>query len=285
MAKPPGLLMSAILDIICYCENALFWPFIWKGLGQHSPLVKNIFLSLDFIFTFITGTVLPERIVHFLGKSPKAIVLLDRSTFLFAQANFKASDLLDESLIISRKLSALKSAIKEEAKTMYSHECHLDLLHSLWTSYTDNSDFPKIPDSKWKTLGFQGTDPATDFRGMGIFGLNQLLQFNTANPTIAMKYYREAQIDKNWFFPVLFGINVTAFVYESLMRGDLDVYIVEQNKSKSFRNVIDSVYSELYKTLCDKWLSMDLDAMHFAYMFNQVKTEYKCSLKLDYFDF
>ena len=24
---------------------------------------------------------------------------------------------------------------------------------------------------QWKELGFQGTDPATDFRGMGIFGL------------------------------------------------------------------------------------------------------------------
>ena len=24
---------------------------------------------------------------------------------------------------------------------------------------------------QWKELGFQGNDPATDFRGMGIFGL------------------------------------------------------------------------------------------------------------------
>jgi hypothetical protein len=27
----------------------------------------------------------------------------------------------------------------------------------------------------WAELGFQGKDPATDFRGMGVLGLDQLL--------------------------------------------------------------------------------------------------------------
>ena len=28
---------------------------------------------------------------------------------------------------------------------------------------------------QWGELGFQGNDPATDFRGMGVLGLDQLL--------------------------------------------------------------------------------------------------------------
>lgn len=31
---------------------------------------------------------------------------------------------------------------------------------------------------QWKDLGFQGNDPATDFRGMGLFGLS-CLQYPT----------------------------------------------------------------------------------------------------------
>jgi len=29
---------------------------------------------------------------------------------------------------------------------------------------------------EWEEIGFQGQDPATDFRGAGILGLNQLLR-------------------------------------------------------------------------------------------------------------
>ena len=35
----------------------------------------------------------------------------------------------------------------------------------------------------WKLLGFQGTDPSTDFRGMGLVGLQHLLYFANHDST------------------------------------------------------------------------------------------------------
>ena len=45
----------------------------------------------------------------------------------------------------------------------------------LWQLYKPESQLESRQCSQWGELGFQGQDPATDFRGMGVLGLDQLL--------------------------------------------------------------------------------------------------------------
>ena len=52
---------------------------------------------------------------------------------------------------------------------------HEDLLIELWKFSFPKEQLDNRVSPKWKQLGFQGTDPMTDFRGAGIFGLNNLL--------------------------------------------------------------------------------------------------------------
>ena len=45
------------------------------------------------------------------------------------------------------------------------------------------------------------------------------------------------------------------------------------------RAEFDTVYAKVFTKLCDRWLSMSLDVMHFPFMFNQIKTEFIESIK------
>lgn len=40
---------------------------------------------------------------------------------------------------------------------------------------------------QWEEIGFQGADPATDFRGAGILGLNQLINHCQVEDTLIRK--------------------------------------------------------------------------------------------------
>ena len=62
------------------------------------------------------------------------------------------------------------------------NEAHEQLLRRLW-----QCGFPGVPlaqrvTSEWVRLGFQGDDPATDFRGMGVLGLHNLVYFGEHYP-------------------------------------------------------------------------------------------------------
>ena len=58
---------------------------------------------------------------------------------------------------------------------------HRTLLEQYWRA-TTGEPLPAPTGPHWQRLGFQGDDPATDFRGMGVLGLHQLLYLATHHP-------------------------------------------------------------------------------------------------------
>lgn len=46
---------------------------------------------------------------------------------------------------------------------------------------------PDCEDRHWESVGFQGTDPSTDFRDMGVFALLQMLSLVTGTALSAMR--------------------------------------------------------------------------------------------------
>jgi len=70
------------------------------------------------------------------------------------------------------------------------NEGHKDMLKRLWGKVFSDTEYPVNGVSeKWKEFGFQGKDPSTDFRGAGLFGLQQLMYLaeNYSNEFIEMK--------------------------------------------------------------------------------------------------
>ncbi|ORZ27908.1 ELMO/CED-12 family-domain-containing protein [Lobosporangium transversale] len=107
---------------------------------------------------------------------------------------------------------------------------------------------------QWSEIGFQGKDPATDFRGMGMLGLDDLVYYAKHYP-ISSKHALECSHDKiSWYSFAIVGINITAFAVQTLRTRQLQYYL--------FLNGTDrSVYHELYCYLFHRfngyWTSLD----------------------------
>ena len=76
----------------------------------------------------------------------------------------------------------------------------------------------------WVEIGFQGKDPATDFRGAGILGLEQLLYITDEGSVYrnaALKMFKDSGDPKNWYFFAVAGLNVTAKLLVSLQENPI----------------------------------------------------------------
>ena len=65
---------------------------------------------------------------------------------------------------------------------------------------------------QWVDVGFQGQDPATDFRGAGILGLDQLLAISNLDSPYhasALAMFNDSRKDEHWYFFACAGINMT----------------------------------------------------------------------------
>ena len=77
---------------------------------------------------------------------------------------------------------------------------HLEKLKDLWQAYFTEQEFPSdLTSSQWKLLGFQGIDPSTDFRGAGVFGIDQLVYLSKNYPH---EFKAMVQAAKNYSFAI-----------------------------------------------------------------------------------
>ena len=84
---------------------------------------------------------------------------------------------------------------------------HKRLLENLWKNLKPKETFPGVPNERWKELGFQGSDPASDFRSVGIFGLRQLVAFTGTDS--GQRAYEEAQYGPYWYSFAIVSLNVS----------------------------------------------------------------------------
>ncbi len=84
------------------------------------------------------------------------------------------------------------------------------LLESLWTLLRPDvrRRGGRVTD-EWQELGFQGSNPATDFRGMGVLGLESLVHFARAHSSAARRVCNESLVPHNkWFSFAITHINL-----------------------------------------------------------------------------
>jgi hypothetical protein len=106
-----------------------------------------------------------------------------------------------------------------------SHASHAALLESFWTcmrpgmqrSSLSPAGSYSLASEDWGQVGFQGADPATDFRGMGLLGLFHLEYFARTRPREARAALLNSNHSRRYYPFAATGINVTAFVLD-LMR-------------------------------------------------------------------
>src|SRR5690349_19271365 len=66
-----------------------------------------------------------------------------------------------------------------------TNKAHERNLMTVWEVLMPHEKLKSRISAQWKDIGFQGVDPATDFRGMGILSLDNLVYMATKNPQSA----------------------------------------------------------------------------------------------------
>jgi len=106
---------------------------------------------------------------------------------------------------------------------------------------------------KWKTIGFQGKDPSTDFRGAGILGLEQLAYFINKEPAVFQRFLQSQQTEVEYLLPfAIVGLNVTFMLTNFLCITQPTNYQLTPELAQSYRSFIgllnenENLFDELY---------------------------------------
>ena len=77
-------------------------------------------------------------------------------------------------VMLDHAVALSKLAAKMNNKVNWAEEEDEKNLKKMWSLYRPSIPFPGPKHELWKTIGFQGSDPQTDFRGMGKLALHCL---------------------------------------------------------------------------------------------------------------
>lgn len=98
---------------------------------------------------------------------------------------------------------------------------HEAMLLKLWDLLMPTVKLESRVTKQWGDIGFQGDDPKTDFRGMGMLGLINLVFFSENYTDAARKVLSHASHPKLGYSYAIVGINLTEMAYSLLKSGAL----------------------------------------------------------------
>ncbi|KAJ3091376.1 ELMO domain-containing protein 2 [Quaeritorhiza haematococci] len=178
-------------------------------------------------------------------------------------------------IILRQCLSTISATYKlvhelnARAATKYdsTNKLHEKKLLELWDLMMPNEKLSARVTKQWQQIGFQGDDPATDFRGMGVLGLDDLHYYAKHHPGSCQRVLRSSH-QESWFSMAIVGINITGFALELVRTRQLQLYFYTYGTSKD-------VYHEFYCYLFDNfekhWTSQStpLTVMDFGRVFKE----------------
>lgn len=186
----------------------------------------------------------------------KEIDVTNNSHFVLSMCNFLRK--IFNYAELSRKIDEVRSIDYDEKNSE-----HRQLLFRLWTvlkggdEQFEQQQQQHIKLLKWREIGFQGNNPGTDFRGMGLLGLVNLVYLVEKNKETATKILNLSKHPQHGFMFAVGGIYFTGVTLELLTQGKLKGYFynlpdeVEENTLEHFQDV----FSQIYLEFSEYWVS------------------------------
>jgi hypothetical protein len=142
---------------------------------------------------------------------------------------------------------------------------HEEKLLRLWKTLMPGIELTSRVTKQWQDIGFQGDDPKTDFRGMGLLGLDNLLFFSTEyRPASARVLQHSLHPQYGYAFAVV-GINITSMAYGMLKDGAAKTHIFNISHSLPNMRLFHQLYSYLFYEFDKFWIDeKPRDVMEFA---------------------
>ena len=168
-------------------------------------------------------------------------------------------------VLISRIICIQNEAFKS------NNSAHTSLLERFWYAMKPHCRRAgNLISEEWSELGFQGKDPSTDFRGMGILGLYQLVHLSEKHHTHAEQILLNSNHPRRYYPFAATGINMTSFVLDLLKQKRLHIYLfqrIESCQKDIFSNFqygpseseecIENLVSFVYDIYCDVYFEFN----------------------------
>lgn len=150
-------------------------------------------------------------------------------------------------------------------------------LISLWNTLMPNEPLESRITKQWQDIGFQGDDPKTDFRGMGLLGLENLLFFTTEYKGPASHVLSHSRHPVYGYAFAIVGINLTSMAWQLLRDGDAKTYVYNVSKSLPTMRLFHQLYSYLFYEFDRYWVECKpKDIMEFS----NIKEKFERNIKL-----
>ncbi len=135
--------------------------------------------------------------------------------------------------------------LKHKLATKYDKEnpLHEETLLKLWKLSFPSTELQNRISNQWKELGFQGNDPATDFRGGGFFGLALIVHFAEKEP-IKYQKYLEGKHHSEPYPMAISALNIQNMIYELLGLGMKPQIISSSNRKKLIQYIFISTIDD-----------------------------------------
>lgn len=155
---------------------------------------------------------------------------------------------------------------------------HMRVLQTIYRQLTgDRFDCPRYG-RHWEGIGFQGCDPATDLRGVGFWGLMNLLYMVTCPQTLplAKDIYRLSLNEIQSFPFVVMSINVTAITMQMVREERLNRVC---NSRRQVVAVVNEFYAGLFMHLYLRWKNEHKTIAHSGFVLKDVEAHARCKTK------
>jgi len=147
---------------------------------------------------------------------------------------------------------------------------HRRILQSIFVFMTKKSSCPRYG-THWEEVGFQGQDPASDLRGVGMLGALQILYLSSAQETkdsLAPDIYELSRHPVHQFPLAVLSLNVTRMALDALRDGLLNKYC---NKKNEAVGILNRFYLAIMYRIYKKWKENDLTIHDSCFLLKDVE--------------
>lgn len=142
---------------------------------------------------------------------------------------------------------------------------HERKLIDLWDYLMPETNLDGRITKQWQDIGFQGDDPKTDFRGMGMLGLENLLYFAKEYNNAAIHVLSHSHHPSYGYAFAIVGINLTSMAWQLMKDGLAKTYVYNSCNPVPSINCFHQFYSYLFYEFDKYWIECKpKDIMEFS---------------------
>ncbi|XP_074356905.1 uncharacterized protein LOC141696686 isoform X3 [Apium graveolens] len=148
---------------------------------------------------------------------------------------------------------------------------HQTSLLALWRAAFPDVTLKGLVSEQWKDMGWQGTNPSTDFRHCGFFAVENLLFLARTYPASFLKLlFKTAGKRATWEYPfAVAGINITFMLIQML-----DLYSEDED-------AFDDLYCIAFALMDVHWLAMEASYMEFNEVLRRTRMQLEKELSIE----